>query len=1529
MADQPTNITLSQASTGLNLNLNPRVSKQGSLTYALNAVVAGFDGQGISYQDELGNSLYCQLPNGYIPIGRLNIIESNTILMWMVNPETGDSEIGKIVDGAYSTLINSKCLGFSINHPIHKVFYRINVACGTEVYWTDGLNGRRFINLDDLPFKEIPDPNGCGVIKTTDIDCNKLSVQPNFAIPQIEPVATHSDGELVAGTYQFAVSYSSKLGDSYTSYYSITNPLPVFDPNKVTLEFDYKVNKSIILNISNIDTTGIYDYINLAVIKTVNNIASFELVGTYLIEDTTKNIIYTGQKTEALTELDIFEKFPVYTKADDIYSVQGVLGWQGMTSQERLSYQEIANKIRVQWQTYRLKKDAYKDPVKALKYRGYMRDEIIPLSLVPLLKNGHQCDEFPIPGRIATVYDQDIVSNDDITYENDTCEETTNGQPRWKVYNTAFVTQTIEEYDNCGEGVYQRGELAYWESTDEYDCDASRWGELAGKKIRHHKLPDCLVSPHFSDDGEWVYPLGFYIDTKEVEELIKNSSLTQEQKEQVAGFKIVRGNRAGGNKSVVAKGLITNVLKYSTKDNVIDIESVKPGGTVGESVAQKLISSAIDLINKSIDETGLINSGKIDKILKSARGHLQQAYEINDPSSATFKGFVQEALDEVKHAYDKIDSRDNKKSVAVASYLEATIEVLQSLLDSADSLSIINTETQSKEEWYLFPNYLFNDVSGSSDSDFFLDNVKVDDTAKQRYCLHSPDTSFEKPTPGDILKLELATYGLASSHIVQVKAHARYQFLNSIAFISALTSSVGIGFLSGEYGVTVKVFDGAAAFTAYNVIIDIIRKITPRVNPCYQVNAIGEYTSYKPVENNGNKQRVVSISRYLAPGMENVGDTYPINNFQRESSVYLKTNKQLPFPHEIPGVVTDSSKLVVDDGSIVPLPISSYYAALKRNIANQWGQIGSYELIDTGFQHIIGTPSTNTIFGGDTFINRFAYKSQFPFFLDNRVGAPDESDIFYNELSNVGRVKYWFSTDVNSSKGIFGALFGIRGTHFFSPKFKAFHTEGKIFLFAKAIPYFFCESEVNVDMRQAFNGQEGDFYPHVSTGIPDEWLQEINTTIKQDNTYHYNKTYSKQNKENYFSHLPKDYNISCETYKPYLTVYSDKDDWKIYRAVSQFEFPKDKGPVTSVDAITNNAILVRYHNTSQVYNAMLTVNTSNPQAAYLGNDSLFKSAPPLEFSRVEGGFNGSQHKMLIYTPYGPVFSDARRGDVFLLEGTNPKNIATPEVGNFLQQFLYVDEDNHFNGRGITGVWDTNNERLLLTKLDGKNSFTLSYNFLTQSWISFHSYLPNFYIPHQTSFYSSEGDGLWLHASDITTYHSFYGKPHDYVIEYPISYQYQDEILHSIKDYSQVLKYNADGSFVYTNDWFSSAIIWNDQQCSGILNLYPKPKHSLKQSMSLPRYNSDSKDIIYTKSNSFYQFNTLWALNDNTQPIWKPSQINLSIYRDLNQDAMDYSKRSHNKAPLSAKNLKIRLINSATDRRIISNFLISESQQSFK
>ena len=198
--------------------------------------------------------------------------------------------------------------------------------------------------------------------------------------------------------------------------------------------------------------------------------------------------------------------------------------------------------------------------------------------------------------------------------------------------------------------------------------------------------------------------------------------------------------------------------------------------------------------------------------------------------------------------------------------------------------------------------------------------------------------------------------------------------------------------------------------------------------------------------------------------------------------------------------------------------------------------------------------------------------------------------------------------------------------------------------------------------------------------------------------------------------------------------------------------------------------------------------------------------------------------------------------------------------------------------------------------------------------------------------------VWRHLTSITDYNRFYGNVAPYIIEYPFAYQYQDEILQNVKDYTRAYKYLpiTDGVFndntsIEVNGFFNKAILYNGQQCSGLLNLVPKPLNNLKEYSKYPIYNTDSKTITYTKSDNFYQYNTFWGLTkDKTKTLFLTTCESLSIDKILNQSNMDYGKRSFKKEPLRAKFLKVRhILDNRSDLHLVSGFIVTPAQISYK
>lgn len=1577
------NMNSNVAQTGLNMDQSVNQIGQGSLTYALNAAVENFDSNSVNYQNEPGNEFCVQFPVGFSLIGHHFIAEQNKHIFFLVNSDTGDSHIGYMDnnDCVYKVYVNAKCLNFNIKNPIHKIVHKIT-NCTTEIYWTDGINPRRYLNLNDIPYTFSAASTFCDPSFTNEVDCNQLKLQPNFKIPLLSIVDVQEGGDLTAGTYQFAIQYSDATGNPFTSYYSITNPTPIADPFLTTPNFDYKVGKSIVVEIKNLDETGQYQYFNLAVIKTVNDIPSVELVGTYFIDELTKRITYTGQNVTQirLTINDIFEKFPYYEIAQDLTVVQDVLVWDNLTSIDRINYQEIASNISLQWQTYKLPAtENYADELNATNLRGYLRDEVYAFEIVFLLKNGKQTDGFHIPGRVKNAFEISVpdVPNTNPDFIGEPDDPIAGTSKYWKIYNTA-VDLGPATGDKIGNAVPHRyGDFAYWESEETYPCNKDLWGDLADKPIRHHKFPDVLVSPIFEskifapptklvmEQGS-VFPIGVKIDVDDIQDLIQKSNLTDEQKADIAGFKIVRGDRST-NKSIIGKGILRNVGSYTREEQTFyfpnyPYNELQPDVFLtsnNNAFAKEATPWLVICTQSGKYEITDINTGKLISKPMVA-GQTYEICSITRPKSLSGAARIGPANyeswtvvgDGNSHAdYSWVDpfstnnSNGTPGSIRVFSNIFGNTSFSPVVIAVGGSISYTGSCTAlgaacSREKKIQNPrevqdigsvNFTKGRISKlSCNLTTPLTSTGTNIASAKRMVFNSPETSFGNPFLGNILKLENVMFGGGLGHFVQVKNNANYKLLSKDAQFDALNSSQTVANIGG--------FNAGSMFAVYQSYLTIYVNGITRKNYAYSYNSIASYDYSSEIANGlGIKQRPLDIAQYLIPGVLNVGDDENINNFQRESSVYLKTTENpidttifykeyrlcnnnvpsalqkpedtfefsyvdenynnviksvspgtcevinsvivpvktsgignytitvigsgsnfvtniptpaLPFPDQTNSLIdpttnfpkiTEKSRITISEVGACNAPareqdlkVVSYYASLKNLNINQWGQLYTYSTIDTGFQINVNfgtTQGERVVFGGDTFISRFTFKTKLPFFIDNRVGAPDDSDIFYDEIGNVAYPKYWHSSRSITENYILNGgqiltnIISYKANNFDCPNdpgsiappsgrnvagtYRTFY-DGYFYLFAYGIPNFYCETSYNLDLRQAFNNREGDFWPHVSTGIPDDWVQENFVSIANDNTYYYNRTFSKQNKENFFSHLPPDWEEKlCFTNYPFRAIYSDRqvenadnrvNNWLYYRAVSFFDFPQNYGKLTSLDGIQNRAVLARFENKSLLYNTLLTVETSNPQAAYLGNDTLFRSAPPIDFAETDLGYVGSQNKFLLKIPQGQITVDAKRGQIFLVSGNQATDLTA--FGSGMNRFFTdhlafeilrffpdietvvnnerivipgVNIDNHFNGIGLHGVYDSKYDRVIITKLDYvplsndvkydyatkdfyveeiinntpirtiiylsdkeyfcNKSWTLSFNLNTKTWVSFHSYLPNFYMGENNFFYS--------------------------------------------------------------------------------------------------------------------------------------------------------------------------------------------------
>lgn len=273
--------------------------------------------------------------------------------------------------------------------------------------------------------------------------------------------------------------------------------------------------------------------------------------------------------------------------------------------------------------------------------------------------------------------------------------------------------------------------------------------------------------------------------------------------------------------------------------------------------------------------------------------------------------------------------------------------------------------------------------------------------------------------------------------------------------------------------------------------------------------------------------------------------------------------------------------------------------------------------------------------------------------------------------------------------------------------------------------------------------------------------------------------------------------------------------------------------------------------------------------------------------------------------------------------------------NITDQFSNVIATGISRNELITGVSYSVNDTVTIITITstGKCNTVKSFTLVTTTTTDLASQITT------ATYTPSRNACLWTHLKNPVLYNYFYDNIEPYIIEYPFSYQFQDEILQNVKDYTKAYKYSIDTDFVSdecdkieTNDrWFNKAVVYNGQQSSGILELVPKPMHNLSAYLAYPIFNTNSKTITYTKSDNFYQYNTFWSLvKDKSIPLFVRTCESLSIDKVVNQANMDYGLRSFKKEPLRAKDLKVRhILDNRFDAHLVSQFIITPAMISYK
>ena len=413
---------------------------------------------------------------------------------------------------------------------------------------------------------------------------------------------------------------------------------------------------------------------------------------------------------------------------------------------------------------------------------------------------------------------------------------------------------------------------------------------------------------------------------------------------------------------------------------------------------------------------------------------------------------------------------------------------------------------------------------------------------------------------------------------------------------------------------------------------------------------------------------------------------------------------------------------------------------------------------------------------------------------------------------------------------------------------------------------------------------------------------------------------------------------------------------------------------------------MRFENTFQLFNTRITLESNSPYQVAISNSGMF-TEEPIEYSKTNTGNAGSQHIAFEQTPHGSFWVDAKRGEVYQFNDKSLNEISRTNYNWFkehlpfriIKDFPDYDVDNAFKAIGIAICWDERGERLFITKRDyellpewkkdvdynfgvftrvingigtvisledpiyfANKSFTVAWSPLINNWVSFYSFLPNYYVSHPTHFQSGIHNSIWNHNLSNLSYQTYYNTLYPYIIELPISNLPQAEILKSVTINTDIQKYSSESDFYSLkstnkenyNIFFNKAIIYNKEQSSGLLTLTEMPINNMRARFSYPIYNIDNINILYSKYGKVCTFNTFYDITknyENQQPIfttdWNQLQASYPMDKALNIDNANY-RNTNKKIPIRSNECYVRLIQDVHSRYKFTNvFEIMQQEES--
>lgn len=883
---------------------------------------------------------------------------------------------------------------------------------------------------------------------------------------------------------------------------------------------------------------------------------------------------------------------------------------------------------------------------------------------IPILNDG--CEAFPFEfGKMGYTQSTEEYPDNEELYNSKDLDISPEDMPDDEYYSVE-----VEDPLNPGETITQSTnfreyfEKYYVKSTNKGKYRLKDGLDLRCKKIRHFKFPDNKVSNFIYGDGlsnladTLIFPLGVKLDGKIVEAAlkiaVKNNLITQEEKDNIQGFELLRGDRSA-EKSVAAKGITYDLYEYKKNNKDISYANY-PFNSLGDDILH---------------------------------------YE--DSSRSNF----------IQHPYNSNENHKWTFSSPETDYNQLTIPPIMKVEGFAKGFSVGNFDlVEGHPKWTIIGRKLKKTASKLATLEVASEAVI---SAMQAFANYNQQVGFTNTVfSGAWVATPIIAALNTVTSVVFKYARYKYEWLDiftnlgkrrnfaayhtAVGKFSLLDNNVSEGDMLRSLNINKNIKKGRTIFTdnieGERIELNHVDREDTVLLSTGSTHTIKYPTSYMNYDNtvsatNSSKtfsSRADVCDRGISPDVE-----------RRVASMYVSLKNFLPSQY---GTI----------GSVRWIPVNKRANFNEDNLFFGGDTFICRHTLRRPFPFFLATA--------------FNQADMTPYEYKFYTNIGEEPRFYCNFQSDSEEREGGTLLPFKDSESSFDCPTNINGSYIKEPsKFylwyngiPSFLTESEIntnYRHAKPEPwnnfypnvedYMAWTQEKENPIRRGnsfFYNREYSLQTH-PTGVetlPDIYnKEEFDIRVDAPNGVIYSLPDNSEN--NYI------------------------DPWLLFRPNDRYEFPTKYGKLSLIKGIENEQALAVFDKTAAIFNAVdvLVDDAQTPQARLTGLAGMFARRPRI-FSETDLGFAGTQHSSLLSCEYGHFFLDSDRGQVFKIppggkgieEISSISNGESSGMKNWFKEHLPfkikryfpdVDINNPFNGFGITMGYDSRYKRLFITKKD--------------------------------------------------------------------------------------------------------------------------------------------------------------------------------------------------------------------------------------